>query len=138
MTSDALSRTLPQASDRLWPAIFADLAFWTATGGLAALLSVPIGRLIDVRPLWLAVGAAGLAAVSAGLVFLLDRLRPASRRIVWGFALGNLAAAPVLWLAALFGWLPLSSAANWALAACAYAMFVLCLYQLYVLRRRAD
>jgi hypothetical protein len=136
MTSEALSRSFPHANAHLWRAVAADLAFWTAAGLLAALLSVPIGNLIDVRPLWFAVGAAGLAAFSVGSLFVLDRMRPVSRRLVWGFALGNLAGAPVAWLAAFLGWLPLSAAGNWGLAMCADAAFILGLYQLYVVRQR--
>lgn len=135
MTSDALSRSVPNANTYLWRGIAADLGFWTTAGILAALLCVPIGDLIGVQPLWVAAGAAGLAAVSAGLFVGLTRLRPVSRQLVWGFAVGNLAAAPVVWLAALLAWLPLTPGGNWGLAACADAMLVLGLYQLYLLRK---
>ena len=136
MTSDALPQSFSHADDRLWRAIVADLAFWTIAGALAAAVSAPIGDLIDVRPLWFAMGAAGLAAVSVASLLGLNRMRPVSRQLVWGFAIGNLVLAPMVWLTALLGWLPLSSFANWGLAACADAMFLLGLYQLYALRRR--
>jgi hypothetical protein len=136
MTSDALSRPFPHAKTHLWRAIVADLAFWTAAGLLAALLSVPIGNLIDVRPLWFAVGAAGLAAGGVGLLFLLGRVLPVSRGLVWAFALTNLVVAPVLWVAAFMGALPLSAAGNRGLAMCGDAMLILGLYQLYALRQR--
>src|SRR5262245_26457150 len=109
MTSDAISRSIPTADDHLWRAIVADLAFWTVAGAVAGMLSAPIGHLIDVRPLYLAIGAGGLAVVSVGLLLGLNRTRPVSRALVWGFAVGNLALAPLGWLTALFGWLPLSS-----------------------------
>jgi hypothetical protein len=132
MTSQSLSRS----HDHLWPAVFADLAFWTVAGLLGALLCVPIGDLANVRPLWFAVGAGALGIVAFGLLLGLGRLRPVSRGLVWSFAVGNLALAPVVWLTAFAGWLPLSSAGNWALALCGDAMLVLGLYQWSVLRKR--
>jgi hypothetical protein len=133
MTSQSLSRSIPH--DPLWPAIFADLAFWTVAGLLGALLSVPIGNLADVRPLWFAVGAGSLALAGVALLLGLGRLRPVSRGLVWAFAVGNFALAPLVWLAAVAGWLPLSSAGNWALASLGDAMLVLGLYQVWVLRK---
>jgi hypothetical protein len=121
---------------KLWNGIVADLGFWTAAGVLAALFSVPLGGVSGVRPLWLAGGATGLAALGIVLLVGLSRLRPVPRRLVWGFAITNLASAPVVWLAALLGWLPLTAVGNWALAACADAMLLLSLYQLYLLRQR--
>ena len=136
MTSDALYRSVPHGDARLWRAIAADLGFWTAAGVLAALFCVPIGGVIGVRPLWFAVAAAGLAVFATGLLVGLNRLRPVSRRLIWGFAVGNLVAAPVVWLAAFLAWLPLLPGGNWALAACADAMLIPGLYQLYLLRQR--
>jgi hypothetical protein len=136
MTSQSVSRSQDQSQDQLWPAVFADLAFWTVAGLLGALLCVPIGDLADIRPLWVAVGAAGLGVVAFALLLGLGRLRPVSRGLVWAFAIGNFALAPGVWLTAFAGWLPLSSAGNWALAVCGDAMLVLGLYQLSVLRKR--
>jgi hypothetical protein len=136
MTSDALYGPVSHANSHLWRGIVADLGFWTAAGVLVAVFSGPLGDVSGVRPLWLAVGAAGLAAGGVVLLLGLNRMRPVPRRLVWGFAATNLAAAPVVWLAALLGWLPLTPVGNWGLAACADAMFVLGLYQLYLLRQR--
>jgi hypothetical protein len=138
MTSDALYGPVSDGNTHLRKGIVADLGFWTAAGVLAALFSAPLGGVSGVRPLWLAVGAAGLAAVGVVLLVGLSRLRPVSRRLVWGFAIANFVAAPVVWLASLLGWLPLTSVGNWGLAVCADAMFVLGLYQLYLLRQRAE
>jgi bacteriorhodopsin len=121
----------------LWKGIVADLGFWTAAGLLAALFSVPLGDVTGVEPLWLAAGAAGLVATAVVLFVGLNRLRPVPRQLVWSFAVANFASAPALWLTALLGWLPVTAVGNWALAACADAMFLLGLYQLYLLRQRA-
>ena len=123
-------------SETLWRGISADLGFWTAAGAIGAVLSVPISDAIGVRPLWFAVGAAGLAVAAAALFVGLNRRRPVSRQLVWSFAAGNLALAPVVWLAVFLGWLPLTPAGKWGLAACADVMLVLGLYQLYTLRRQ--
>lgn len=135
MTTDAYSPSLAHTDDQLWRAILADLGFWAVAGSLAALLALPVGNLIDIRPLWFALSAAGLAVASVGLLVVLGRQRPVSRGLVRGLAIGNVAVAPVLWLTAFLGWLPLSTAGNWGLALCADAMFLIGLYQLYALRR---
>ncbi len=65
----------------------------------------------------------------------LNRMRP-TRGLIAGFVVTNLVLTPLAWAAAVFGWLPLSTAGNWALADAGVIMLVLGAWQFNALRRR--
>ena len=135
MTSDSvLSRDL-RSDDERWRSIFADLSFWTVAGVIVAVLSGPLGRWWDVPQPVLLAGAVLTGSGGIGLLFALNRMRPTQRRMVRGFAVFNLAFAPLVWVTALFGWLPLSTSGNWALAVAGDVAFVFGVWQLLVARR---
>ena len=81
--------------------------------------------------------AGGLSFVVLGVVLLigLNRTRPTPRGLLAGFVVTNFLLAPIVGAAALFGWLPLSAAGNWALADAGAVMLVLGVWQLTALRR---
>ena len=65
----------------------------------------------------------------------LNRMRP-TRGLIAGFVVTNLVLAPLSGAAAVLGWLPLSTAGNWALADAGVIMLVLGLWQFNALRQR--
>ena len=84
------------------------LAFWLGTFLLgrepsrAALRNPGLGLLVYAMAL-------------AGLLRFLNARRPLTRGWVWSFMIFNWIAVPLTWLAALLGWLPLTTAGNWGL-----------------------
>lgn len=135
MTSKLISHGDSQTDDARWRSIVADLAFWSVVGAIAATLSGPLGDWWRAPQAVLITG--GLAFVIAGVVLLfgLSRKRPISRSLVRAFSLSNLVVALIAWLAALFGWFPLSGPGNWALAAAGGVALALGLWQLSTVRR---
>ena len=77
----------------------------------------------------------GLAFVIGGPLMLLglNRLR-GTRAVAAGFVVTNFVLASVAWAAAGFGWLPLSTAGNWALADAGVVMLVFGVWQFTALR----
>jgi hypothetical protein len=136
MTNATISRSSVRADDARWRSIAADLTFWTAVGAVVATFSGQLANWWNVPRSGLLVG--GLAFLVAGVVLLfgLNRIRPTSGGLVLAFGVSNLLLAPTLFAAALLGWLPLSTAGNWALAGAGDAALVLGIWQLTTLRRR--
>lgn len=134
MTADTLSAT---PTTHLHRAVVVDLAFWSLVGVAAAALAVPAADLIAVQTVWLVVAAVSLALVSGSALYGLGRLRPMPRTVVGTFAVFNLVGAPLVWVAALLGWVPLNSAGDWALFLAGDTMLLLGLYQVFALRRSA-
>jgi hypothetical protein len=135
MTSERTTRGSGKAQDSAWWSIVADLAFWSVAGAIGVVLSerlekcwgIPHGVLLTVGLTFLVGGA--------GLLFGLNRVRPTSRRIVWGFGVFNLVLAPLAWAAALSGWLGLTTAGDWALGWAGGIALVLGIWQLTALQR---
>ena len=135
MTSEQISRGSSKADGAAWWSIFADLAFWSVAGAIGAALSVRLENWWGTpRGLLLVVGLAFLVG-GAGLLLALNRVRHPSRRLVWSFSAFNLVLAPVAWVAALSGWLGLSTAGNWALGWAGGIALVLGIWQLKALQR---
>jgi hypothetical protein len=131
MTSESISRSSSQTDDdRRWRSIFADLGFWSVAGAIVATLSGPLGDWWRVPHTVLLAGGLAFLVGGVGLLFGLNRIRPRSRPLVWSFGLFNVVLAPIVWAAALFGWLPLSAAGKWALASAGDFMLVLGVWQL--------
>ncbi len=78
----------------------------------------------------------GLAFAILGPVMLLgmNRMRP-TRGLIAGFVVTNFVLAPLAGAAAIFSWLPLSAAGNWALADAGVIMLVLGVWQATALKR---
>jgi hypothetical protein len=134
MTSASIS-TKPRTDVTRWRAIAADLIFWTAVGGAVAAWNRLLGDWWNVPREALLIG--GLTFLVGGVVLLLglNRIRPTPGGLVASFAATNFLLAPIVWAAALFGWLQLSAAGNWALADAGVVMLVLGIWQLTALRR---
>jgi hypothetical protein len=130
MTSTAIPHRTQSSRLR---SIQADLAFWSVAGAIVAALSaqlaaswgVPRGVLLDV----------GLAFAVLGPAMLLglNRMR-ITRGLVGAFVVTNLVLAPLAWVAAACGWLPLTGAGTWALADAGVVMLVLGLWQFAAMR----
>ena len=135
MTSNLISHGDSRTDNARWRSIVADLAFWSVVGAIAATLSGPLSDWWRAPHAVLIAG--GVAFVIAGVVLLfgLNRKRPISRSLVRAFSLSNLVVALVAWLAASFGWFPLSGPGKWALAAAGGAALALGLWQLSTVRR---
>lgn len=136
MTNEVISGTRygPTANKR-WQPIFADLAFWSVAGAIVAALSGPLGQWWSAPPTALLAGGLAFLVVGSGLWFWLHRIRPTPRGLVWSFGVFNLALAPIVWVAALSHWLPVSGPGTWALASAGGVMLVLGAWQLLSLRR---
>jgi hypothetical protein len=135
MTSTSIpTRSRPTDVAR-WRSIRADLVFWTVVGAVVAVLDRPLGDWWNVPRTTLLVGGLSFLVGGVGLLFGLSRLRPTPRALVAGFGVSNLLLAPIMWAAALFGWLPLSVAGNWALADAGAVALGLGVWQLTALRR---
>ncbi|HEY1841534.1 MAG TPA: hypothetical protein VGG53_15180 [Mycobacterium sp.] len=135
MTSTSISATTHQPDRTRWLSVRADLVFWTAAGAVVAALSRPLGDWWNVPRTTLLVGGLSFLLVGPILLLGLNRVRPISRGLVLSFGISNLLLAPTLWVAASLGWLPLSSAGNWALAGAGDVALVLGVWQLTALRR---
>ncbi|MGH3532393.1 MAG: hypothetical protein ACRDT5_06785 [Mycobacterium sp.] len=135
MTSELVSDSHSQTDDGRRRSIFADLAFWSLAGAIVATLSGPLGDWWSVPHAALLAGGLAFLVGGVGLLFGLNRIRPTPRHLVWGFGVFNLIVAPIVWAAALNGWLPLSEPGNWALACAGGAALVLGGWQLNALRR---
>lgn len=135
MTTDTLAPS--STTHLLHRSIVVDLAFWTIVGIAAAALAVPAADLIAVQTVWLAVAAVTLAVVSGAALLGLGRLRPMPRAVVRAFAVFNLVGAPLVYVAAFFGWIPMNTAGTWALVLAGDAMLLLGIYQAFALRRTA-
>jgi hypothetical protein len=136
MTSTSISTESRQVDQPRWRSIRADLVFWTLTGAVVAALSRPLGNWWNVPRTELLAGGLSFLVGGIVLLFSLNRVRPTSRGLVLSFGVSNLLLAPTLWATAALGWLPLSTAGNWALAGAADAALVLGIWQLTALRRR--
>jgi hypothetical protein len=135
MTSASISaRPRPTDATR-WRSIRADLVFWTAVGGIVAALDRPLGDWWNAPHAVLLAGGLSFVVGGVGLLLGLSRIRPTPRALVAGFGVSNLLLAPIMWAAALFGWLPLSAAGNWALADGGAVALGLGVWQLTALRR---
>jgi hypothetical protein len=135
MTSEQISRGSSKTDDAARWSIVADVAFWSVAGAIGAALSERLGKWWGIpHGVLLSVGLAFLVG-GAGLLFALNRARPTSLRLVWGFGLFNLVLAPLAWVAALSGWLGLSTAGDWALGWTGGIALVLGIWQLNALRR---
>ena len=134
MTSTSISAT-PQTDHARWQSVRADLVFWTAAGAVVAAFSGPLADWWHAPHSELLVGGLSFLVGGVGLLLGLSRLRPTPRALVAGFGVSNLLLAPILWAAALFGWLPLSAAGNWALADAGAVALGLGVWQLTALRR---
>jgi hypothetical protein len=135
MTSASISARTVHTADIRWPSIRADLGFWTVAGAVVAALSGPLGNWWNAPRVELRVGGSAFLVGGVLLLFVLNRIRPTSRGLVLGFGVSNLLLTPTLWAAASLGWLPLSSAGNWALAGAGDVALVLGVWQLTALRR---
>lgn len=135
MTSTSISTRARQVDQPRWRSIRADLVFWTVAGAVVAALDRPLGDWWNAPRAALLTG--GLSFVFFGMVLLLalSRIRPTPRGLVASFTVTNFLLAPLVWAAAFFGWLPLSTAGNWALADAGAIMLVLGVWQLRALRR---
>jgi hypothetical protein len=135
MTSEQISRRSSKTEDAAWWSIVADLAFWSVAGAIGAALSERLGKWWGIpHGVLLAVGLAFLVG-GAGSLFALDRFRPTSRWLAWGFGVFNLVLAPLAWVAALSGWLGLSTAGDRALGWAGGVALVLGIWQLSAVRR---
>jgi hypothetical protein len=133
MTSEQISPGYSKPDVARW-SIVADLAFWGVAGAIGAALSDRLGKWWGIpHGVLLAVGLAFLVG-GAGLLFALNRVRPTSRRLVWGFGVFNLVIAPLAWAAALSGWLGLSTTGDLALGWAGGIALVLGIWQLNALR----
>lgn len=104
-------------------------------GAVVAALDEPLADWWGAPHSELLVGGLSFLLGGVGLLFGLSRLRPTPQALVAGFGVSNLLLAPILWAAALFGWLPLSAAGNWALADAGAVALGLGVWQLTALRR---
>src|ERR1700744_896687 len=110
MTSEQISLGSSKADNAARWSVVADLAFWSLAGAIGAALSDRLGKWWGIpHGVLLAVGLTFLVG-GAGLLVVLNRVRPTSRRLVWGFGVLNLVLAPLAWATALAGWLGLSTA----------------------------
>ncbi|OBI47567.1 hypothetical protein A5707_19025 [Mycobacterium kyorinense] len=130
MTREIISSSRNQTDDGRWRSIFADLAFWSLAGAIVAALSGPLGDWWSVPHPALLAGGLSFLVGGVGLLFWLNRMRPIPRRLVRGFGVFNLIFAPVVWVTAWYGWLPLSESGNWALVAAGVIAIVLGGWQL--------
>ena len=104
-------------------------------GVTVAALSEPLGEMWSAPQPVLLAGGVTFAALGAGLLVGLSRIRVIPRVLVWGFGASNLLLAPLAWVAAALRWLPLSAAGNVALMFAGLAALVLGIWQLNALRR---
>jgi hypothetical protein len=134
MTSTSIStETRPSDSARR-RSVRADLVFWTSAGAVIAALSAPLARWWDVPRQVLLDGGLAFVILGPAMLLGLNRIR-ATRGLVAAFVVTNFVLAPLAWAAALFGWLSLSRAGNWALADAGLVMLALGAWQLSALRR---
>jgi hypothetical protein len=139
MTSASLSTVSTQrrrTGVARWRSIVADLGFWTVVGAVVAALSGRLGDWWNVPRAVLLEGGLAFVVLGPILLFGLNRARPTTRGLVASFVVTNFLLAPIVWAAAMFGWLRLSAAGNWALADAGVVMLVLGIWQLTALRRR--
>ncbi|MGB9251231.1 MAG: hypothetical protein WCC28_16020 [Mycobacterium sp.] len=135
MTNASISRSPDRINHTRWRSVGTDLAFWTVVGAVVAALSGPLGEMWGVPRGDLVAGGLAFLAGGALLLLGLNRIRPISRGVALGCGVSNLLLAPTLWVAAALGWLPLSSAGNWALAGAGDVALVLGVWQLATARR---
>jgi hypothetical protein len=135
MTNASISHSRDRIHDSRWRSVGTDLAFWSVVGGMVAALSGPLGELWNVPRADLVAGGLSFLGGGAVLLFGMNRIRSLSRGLVLSCGVSNLLLAPTMWAAAALGWLPLSSAGNWALAGAGDVALVLGLWQLAASRR---
>lgn len=135
MTNTSISGSHSQIDDRRRRSIFADLAFWSLAGAIVATSSGPLGDWWNVPRVVLLAGGLVFLVGGVGLLLGLSRVRPTPRHLARVFGMFNLVFAPVVWATALYGWLPLSEAGNWALACAGGVAVVLGMWQLNTLHR---
>jgi hypothetical protein len=135
MTNASISDTRDRIHDPRWRSVGTDLAFWTVVGAVVAALSGPLGEMWGVPRADLVAGGLLFLAGGALLLFGMNRIRPLSRGLVLGCGVSNLLLASTASAAAALGWLPLTSAGNWALAGAGDVALVLGVWQLASARR---
>lgn len=138
MTSELVSGRHGQTDHGRRRSIVADLAFWSLAGAIVATLAGPLGDWWNVPHTALLAGGLVFLVGGVGLLVGLNRIRPVPRHLVWGFGVFNLIFAPTMWATALYGWLPLNEAGNWALVFAGGVAVVLGAWQLNMSRRRAQ
>ena len=136
MTSTSISTRSRQVDQPRWRSIRADLVFWTLAGTVVAALSRPLSDWWNLPRAVLLEGGLAFLVIGVVLLFGLNRIRPTTGGLVASFVVTNFLLAPIVWAAAIFGWLRLSAAGNWALADAGVVMLVLGIWQLTALRRR--
>jgi hypothetical protein len=135
MTTGSI-KAIPRPTDAArWRSVRADLVFWTVAGAVVAAFSGPLAHEWSAPRAALLIGGLSFLVIGPSLLFGLNRIRPTARGLVLAFGVTNLLLAPIAWAAALFGWLPLSAAGNWALADAGAVMLVLGVWQLTASRR---
>jgi hypothetical protein len=130
-----MNRTTASHDALLWRSAWIDLGFWTVVGAVAATASEGLGALLGIPTQWLVTGGIGTLVLCIVLLWLIQRSRPLSSKLIWVFFISNAVGAPLAWIMALTGALPLTSAGNWALAIAGDVMLVLGIYQFYALRK---
>ena len=129
MTSTAISHRTHSSRRSLQ----GDLVFWSVAGAVVAALSRPLADSWGLpRAVLLDTGLA-FAILGPLLLLRVNRMRP-TRALFAGFVVTNFALAPLAWAAAAFGWLPLSSAGNMALADAGVVMLALGVWQFTEMR----
>ncbi|GBE65979.1 hypothetical protein MFM001_24410 [Mycobacterium sp. MFM001] len=136
MTTTSISTTSRRNDTRRWRSIAADLAFWTVAGGAVAALSGPLSQAWHVPRAVLLAGGLSFLVLGPVLLLGLKRVRPTTGALVSAFVVTNFLLAPITVVSAFLGWLPLSTAGNWALADAGAVMLVLGIWQFTALRRR--
>ena len=136
MTTTSIATRSRQADQPRWRSIRADLVFWTLAGGAVAALSRPLADWWNVPRSAFLEGGLAFLVLGPILLFGLNRARPTASALVASFVVTNFLLTPIVWAAAIFGWLRLSVAGNWALADAGVVMLVLGIWQLTALRRR--
>lgn len=131
-----LSKTHSFKDKVVWRPIAADFTFWGIAGGIVAATAAPLGDLFGIAPTWLAVVGGGFFVAAGSTLYFLNRARPVAPQLLWSLAVFNAVLAPVAWMTALFGWLPLTTAGNWGLAAVGDVALVFSIYQFNGLRLR--
>jgi hypothetical protein len=134
MTNKPISDSHNQTDDRRRRSIVADLAFWSIAGAVVAALSGPLGHWWNVPRVVLIAGGLAFLVGGVGLLLGLNRIRRPLPHLVQGMGMFNLAFAPIVWATALYGWLPLSEAGNWALVCAGGVSLGLGCWQLNALR----
>lgn len=104
-------------------------------GAVVAAFSGPLGNWWNISHAALLVGGLAFLVGGGALLVVLNGPRSTARGLLLAFGVSNLLLAPTLCVMALGGWLPLSTAGNWALAGAGDVALVLGIWQISALRR---